>query len=387
MATDPELADELVATVREWVRKDVIPVASDFEHEDRYPEAMVEQMKAFGLFGARIPEEYGGLDLDVITYARLMEELSYGWMSLAGVLNTHTIAANLIERFGTDLQRKTHLPKMATGEVRSAFSLSEPDAGSDSQAIRCKATPDGDEYILDGTKMWVTNGERAGLVALAAKSPEGITCFIIEKEPGPSFGGISVSRTIPKLGYKGIETVEMTYAGHRVPRSTVLGGEEGLGKGLHFILGSLELGRINIAARAVGVARASFDAAMKYSFERETFGVPINKHQAIQFKLADMATKLEAAKLLVKSAAEKFERGERADVEAGMAKLFCSETAFELATEAMRIHGGYGYTQEFPVERYYRDAPLMIIGEGTNEIQRIVIARGLLARWAAEHPT
>ena len=387
MATDPELADELVATVREWVRKDVIPVASEFEHEDRYPEAMVEQMKAFGLFGARIPEEYGGLELDVITYARLMEELSYGWMSLAGVLNTHTIAANLIERFGTDDQRKTHLPRMATGEVRSAFSLSEPDAGSDTQSIRCKATPDGDEYILDGTKMWVTNGERAGLVALAAKTPEGITCFILEKEPGPAYGGISVSKTIPKLGYKGIETVEMTYSGHRVPRSTVLGGEEGLGKGLHYILGSLELGRINIAARAVGVARAAFDAAMKYSFERETFGVPINKHQAIQFKLADMATKLEAAKLLVKSAAEKFERGERADLEAGMAKLFCSETAFELATEAMRIHGGYGYTQEFPVERYYRDAPLMIIGEGTNEIQRIVIARGLLSRWAADHPS
>src|SRR3954465_3273585 len=304
--TDPELADELVGTVREWVRKDVIPVASEFEQADRYPEAMVDQMIAFGLFGARIPEEHGGLALDTITYARLMEELSYGWMSLAGVLNTHTIAANLIERFGTDEQRKTHLPRMATGEVRSAFSLSEPDAGSDSQAIRCKATPDGDEYILDGTKMWVTNGERAGLVALAAKTPEGITCFIIEKEPGPSFGGISVWRTIPKLGYKGIETVEVTYAGHRVPRSTVPGGEEGLGKGLHFILGSLELGRINIAARAVGVARAAYDAAMKYSFERETFGVPINKHQAIQFKMADMAPHLEGAKLLVRSAAEKF---------------------------------------------------------------------------------
>ncbi|MEY2452518.1 MAG: hypothetical protein QOD92_2092 [Acidimicrobiaceae bacterium] len=386
MPTDPELADELVATVREWVRKDVIPVASEYEHADKYPEPMVEQMKAFGLFGSRIPEEYGGLELDVMTYARLMEELSYGWMSLAGVLNTHTITATLIEKFGTDEQRKTHLPRMATGEVRAAFSLSEPDAGSDNKALRCKATPDGDEYILDGTKMWVTNGVRAGLVSLAAKTPEGITCFIIEKDPGESFGGIAVSKTIPKLGYKGIETVEMTYTGHRVPKSAVLGGEEGLGKGLRYILGSLELGRINIAARAVGVARAAFDAAMKYSHERETFGVPINKHQAIQFKLADMATKLEASKLLVRSAAEKFERGERADVEAGMAKLFCSETAFELATEAMRIHGGYGYTQEFPVERYYRDAPLMIIGEGTNEIQRIVIARGLMARWAEQHP-
>src|SRR5437763_3322426 len=237
MATDPELADELVATVREWVRKEVIPVASDFEHADRYPEAMVAQMKAFGLFGSRIPEEYGGLELDVMTYARLMEELSYGWMSLAGVLNTHTIAANLIERFGTDEQRAKHLPKMATGQVRAAFSLSEPDAGSDTQAIRCKATPDGDEYILEGTKMWVTNGERAGLVALAAKTPEGITCFIVEKDPGPSSGGISVSRTIDKLGYKGLETVEMTYASHRTPRSTILGGDEGLGKGLQYILG------------------------------------------------------------------------------------------------------------------------------------------------------
>ena len=385
--TDPEVAEQIIGTIRDWVRKDVIPVASEYEHADEFPTPLVEQMKAFGLFGAKVPVEYGGLGLDTVTYTRLMEELAYGWMSLAGVLNTHTIVVTLLSRNGTEQQKKEHLPRMATGEVRAAFSLSEPDAGSDAASLRCKATPDGDEYILDGTKMWVTNGERAGLVALAAKTPEGITCFIIEKEPGPTSGGISVSRTIPKLGYKGIETVEVTYAGHRVPRSTVLGGEEGLGKGLHFILGSLELGRINIAARAVGVARAAFDAAMKYSFERETFGVPINKHQAIQFKLADMATKLEAARLLVRSAADKFERGERADVEAGMAKLFCSETAFELATEAMRIHGGYGYTQEFPVERYYRDAPLMIIGEGTNEIQRIVIARGILARWAAEHPT
>src|SRR5437763_4997522 len=231
MATDPELADELVATVREWVRKEVIPVASDFEHEDRYPEAMVAQMKAFGLFGSRIPEEYGGLELDVMTYARLMEELSYGWMSLAGVLNTHTIAANLIERFGTDAQRKTHLPKMATGEVRAAFSLSEPDAGSDSAAIRCKATPDGDEYILDGTKMWVTNGERAGIVALAARAPEGITCFIVEKTPGPVSGGLRVSAIIHKLGYKGVETVEMSYEGHRIPADWILGGPPGPGAG------------------------------------------------------------------------------------------------------------------------------------------------------------
>ena len=386
MPTDPALAEELVATVRRWVAKEVIPNASEFEHADDFPEAMVQQMREFGLFGATIPEEHGGLDLDVLTYARLVEELAYGWMSLSGVLNTHTIVANLVKRFGTDEQRATWLPAMATGEIRGAFSLSEPDAGSDAQALRCKATPDGDEYIVNGTKMWVTNGERAEVVALVAKTPEGITCFIIGKEPGPTFEGISTSRRIDKLGYKGLETVEMAYNGHRIGADTVLGGPDNLGKGMHQVLSSLELGRINIAARANGVARAAFDASMKYAQERETFGVPIAKHQAIQFKLAEMATKLEAAKLLVKSAAEKFENGERADVEAGMAKLLCSETALEIATECMRIHGGMGYTAELPVERYFRDAPLMIIGEGTNEIQRVVIARGLLRRAEAGEP-
>jgi butyryl-CoA dehydrogenase len=380
MATDEALADELVGTIRAWVRKDVTPHASELEHADEYPADMVAQMRAFGLFGATIPAEYGGLELDVSTYARIVEELAYGWMTLSGVLNTHMIASNLIKRFGTEDQRSRWLPRLAAGDVRAAFSLSEPDAGSDTQALRAKAVLDGDEYVVNGTKMWVTNGERAGLVALAARTPEGITCFIVEKEPGASFEGIGVSRHIEKLGYKGIETVEMTYTDHRVPAANVLGGDEGLGRGLHFILSSLELGRINIAARAVGVGRAAYDAAFAYAQQRETFGVPIAKHQAIQFKLADMATKLEASRLLVKSAAEKFDRGERADVEAGMAKLFASESAFEIATEAMRVHGGYGYTTEFPVERYYRDAPLMIIGEGTNEIQRIVIARGLLKR-------
>jgi butyryl-CoA dehydrogenase len=269
---------------------------------------------------------------------------------------------------------------MATGERRGAFSLSEPDAGSDTGALRCQAVPDGDQYRITGTKMWVTNGERAGIVGLAARTPEGITCFIVEKDPGPRFGGITVSRQIGKLGYKGIETVEMSYDEHPVPASAVLGGRAGLGRGRHFILSSLELGRINIAARALGVARAAFDAAIDYAEQRETFGVPIVSHQAIAFKLADMATKVEASRLLVESAARRFEAGERADVEAGMAKLFASETALEVATEAMRIHGGYGYTTALPIERYFRDAPLMIIGEGTNEIQRMVIARGLLAR-------
>jgi alkylation response protein AidB-like acyl-CoA dehydrogenase len=382
MATDPQLADELIDTLRSWVTKEVLPVASDYEHADEFPAPLVADMRAMGLFGATIPEAYGGLDLDTMTYARVVEELAAGWMSLSGVLNTHMIAANLIKRFGTDEQRQRFLPKMATGEVRAAFSLSEPDAGSDTKALRCKATPDGETYVIDGTKMWVTNGERAGLVALAARAPEGITCFIVEKEPGPTFEGISVSKQIGKLGYKGLETVEMVYDGHRVPKANVLGGDEWLGRGLQLILSSLELGRVNIASRGVGVARAAFEAAIAYAQQRETFGVPISAHQAIQFKLADMGTKLEAARLLVQNAARKIDNGERADVEAGMAKLFASETALEVATESMRIHGGMGYTTELPVERYYRDAPLMIIGEGTNEIQRLVIARGLLSRYA-----
>jgi len=334
-----------------------------------------------GLFGCRIPEEYGGLGLDTLTYARIIEELSVGWMSLSGFLNTHTMVATLTRLHGTDEQKKRLLPKLATGEVRGAFSLSEPDAGSDTAALRCRATPDGDEYVLNGTKMWVTNGERSGVIALAAVAPEGITCFLVEKEPGPTFGGISVSKKIDKLGYKGVETVEMTYDDHRVPADSVLGGPENLGRGRRQVLGSLEGGRVNVAARGVGVARAAFEAAIRYAQQRETFGVPIAKHQAIQFKLADMATKVEAARLLTHSAARKIDDGVRADLEAGMAKLYASEVALEVATEAMRIHGGYGYTTEFPVERYFRDAPLMIIGEGTNEIQRIVIARGLLERY------
>jgi butyryl-CoA dehydrogenase len=382
--TDPALADELVSAVRTFVEKEVTPVASDLEHRDEYPADLVRQMAELGLFGAVIPEEFGGLGLDVVTYARLIEELATGWMSLTGVLNSHMMAATLIRLYGTDDQKARLLPKLATGEVRGCLSLSEPDAGSDTRAIRCRATADGDEYVLNGTKMWVTNGERAGVVALAARTPEGITCFMVEKEPGPRFGGITVSRTIPKLGYKGLETVEMSYSDHRVPASSVLGGVEGggLGRGLPQILGALELGRVNIAARGVGVARAAFEAAITYAQQRETFGVPIAKHQAIAFKLADMATRVEAARLLTLSAAEKLDRGERADIEAGMAKLFASEAAFENATESMRIHGGYGYTTDLPVERYYRDAPLMMIGEGTNEIQRMVIARRLLERHA-----
>ncbi len=375
--TDPEIRDEMIATVRRFVTRDVIPVASELEHADEFPTAIVETMKELGLFGITVPEEYGGLGLDLLTYIGVIEELAYGWMSLSGILNTHTMVATLITTFGTAEQKAKWLPTMVTGEVRGALSLSEPDAGTDTRNIQCRAARDGDEWVVTGTKTWVTNGERAGIVALAARTEEGISAFIVEKEPGPKFGGLTVSRNIPKLGYKGIETVEMAYDEHRLPADALLGE---LGRGLPQILGVLEVGRINIAARAVGVARAAFDAALEYSQQRVTMGKPIAEHQAIQLKLADMATKIEASRLLTVSAAERKQAGLRCDVEAGMAKLFASETAFEVATESMRVHGGVGYTQELPVERYLRDAPLMIIGEGTNEIQRIVIARGLLAR-------
>lgn len=380
--TDPEVREELRASVRRWVEREVLPVASDLEHADEYPEAIVEQMKAMGLFGITIPEEYGGLGLDLLAYIAVVEELAAGWMSLSGIVNTHTIAASLLMLQGSVEQRARWLPRLATGELRGCLSLSESDAGSDTNNIACRAARDGDEYVINGTKMWVTNGERAGLVALAARTDEGITCFMIEKKPGPRFEGINVSRNIPKLGYRGLETVEMVYDGHRVGADCVLGGLAGLGHGLGFILGALEVGRINIAARAVGVARAAFEAAIKYAQERRTMGKPIAEHQVIQHKLADMATKLQAARLLTEHAAVLKQRGERVDVEAGMAKLFASEAALDIATECLRIHGGVGYTTELPVERYYRDAPLMIIGEGTNEIQRLVIARGLLRRYA-----
>ena len=383
--TSTDVADEIIATIARWVDKDVIPYASGFEHADEFPQSMFDQMCEFGLFGATIPEEYGGLGLDITTYARIIEELSRGWMSLSGILNTHKIAATMIGRYGTADQRQRFLPRMVDGTYRAAFSLSEPDSGSDAGALRCKATEDGNEWIINGTKAWVTNGVRASIVMLLARTPDDrITCFIVEKEPGEEFEGIRASKKINKLGYKGLETVEMTYVDHKVPASNLLGGPEGLGRGLRYALSALELGRINIASRAVGVGQAAFDAAMKYSQEREAFGKPIFQHQAIQFKLAEMATKLQAARLMTYDAAQKFDAGQRIDLEAGMAKLFASEAAFEICTEALRIHGGNGYTQEYDVERYFRDSPLMIIGEGTSEIQKMVIARQLLDRYTAD---
>ena len=376
-AVDETVRAEIIDTVRKFVQREVIPVASDLEHADAYPEEIVATMRELGLFGITIPEAYGGLGLDLLTYVGVIEELSYGWMSLTGIVNTHTMAATLIMTHGSEEQQRRWLPTMATGERRGCLSLSEPDAGSDTRNLSCRARRDGEEYIINGTKAWVTNGERAGIVALAARTEEGISALIVEKEPGPRFEGISVSKNVSKLGYRGIETVEMAYSDHRVPVGSLVGEA---GRGLPQILGVLEIGRINIAARSVGVARAAFDAALDYAQQRETFGKPIGEHQAIQLKLADMATRLEAARLLTKNAAERKAQGLRCDVEAGMAKLFASETALELSIEAMRIHGGVGYTTEFLVERLYRDAPLMVIGEGTNEIQRLVIARGLLAR-------
>ena len=375
--TDPEVRQQIVDTVRRFVANEVLPVASDLEHGDTYPADIVSRMRDLGLFGVTIPEAYGGLGLDLLTYIGIIEELAYGWMSLTGVVNTHTMAATLIMAHGSEEQKQRWLPVMAAGDRRGALSLSEPDAGSDTRNISCRAVRDGDEYVVNGTKAWVTNGERAGIVALAARTEQGISAFVVEKEPGAASGGISVSRHVGKLGYRGVETVEMSYVDHRIPADALIGEA---GRGLPQILGVLEVGRINIAARAVGVARAAFDAALTYARQRETFGKPIGEHQAIQLKLADMATRLEAARLLTRNAAERRSAGLRCDVEAGMAKLFASETALELATESMRIHGGMGYTVDLPVERYYRDAPLMVIGEGTNEIQRLVIARGLLAR-------
>ncbi|MEM9652817.1 MAG: acyl-CoA dehydrogenase family protein [Actinomycetota bacterium] len=384
MTIDQQTKNQIVDTVATWVDDVVAPNASRYELADAYPDEMVDQLAEFGLFGATIPQSHGGLGLDVSTYARVIEELSRGWMSLAGVVNSHLIAANLIARYGTEEQKSRWLPDMATATRRGCFSLSEHDSGSDASALRCRAVRDGDEWIVNGTKMWVTNGRRAGIVALLARAVDddgadlGITCFLVDKEPGDRSGGVTVSDNIHKLGYRGLETVEMNYIDHRIPADRVLGGEAGIGQGFHWCLAALELGRVNVAARGVGVARAALDAALAYAETRETFGKPIGQHQAIQFKLAEMATKVEASRLLTREAAEKLDRGERADLAAGMAKLFASETAAEVALDAMRIHGGNGFTTEYPVERYYRDAPLMIIGEGTSEIQKMVIGRALM---------
>lgn len=381
MTTPIEVREEIVTAVRRFVEREVLPVASDLEHRNEYPQALVDQMRELGLFGATIPPEYGGLGLDYTTYAMVVEELCRGWMSLSGVLNTHLMLAFMLRFHGTEEQRQRYLPAMARGEHRAALCLTEPHAGSDVQRIRTTAVRSGDVYRLNGAKMFITNARTATLYATAAKTDrnadppyKGISMFVAERGPG-----LSVGRDIDKLGYKGIETCEVLFEDYAVPVSNLIGGVEG--QGFRHVMSGLEVGRINIAARAVGVSRAAFETAIRYAQERHTFGKPIAEHQAIQLKLAEMGTKLEAARLLTYQAADKKDRGERCDLEAGMAKLFASETCFEVATEAMRILGGYGYTKEFPVERYFRDAPLMLIGEGTNEIQKTVIARQLLQKY------
>ncbi len=378
-----EAADQdILQTLRRFVEHDVIPVASEFEHKDEYPHALVDAMKQLGLFGATIPAEYGGLGLSFSTYARIIEELSRGWMSLSGVINSHLIMAFIIANAGTAEQKACFLPGMATGEKRGGLALTEPHAGSDVQSIRTVAKRDGDHYLLSGSKMFITNARHGTMLAVAAKTDPnanpayaGISMFAVEKnEQGPT-----VSRNLKKLGYKGIDTCEVLFDKLAVPVANLIGGQPGAG--FKQVMSALEVGRINVAARAVGVAQAAFENAIRYSQQRVAFGKPICQHQAVQLLLADMGTRLEAARLLVQNAAARKDGGLRCDLEAGMAKLFASEACAKISMDAMRILGGYGYTQEFPVERFYRDAPLMMIGEGTNEIQSLVIARNLLERY------
>ena len=392
--TDEQKA--ITEMVRQFADEQIIPHAEHYDHEDEFPEPIVEQMKELGLFGVTIPEEYGGMGLDLTTYAMIVEELSRGWISISGIVNTHFIGSYLPMKFGTEEQKQKYLPRMATGEIRAAFSLSEPELGSDVAAIKtsAKKVPDADGfYEINGTKMWVTNGLLSSLVFVLVRTDpgaepkhRGLTCFIAEKEPGVSentgdYAGFNVPPKIKKMGYKGVESTELVFDGYRCPTENILGGEEaGLNRGFGQMMDALELGRVNVAARGVGLAQRALELALKYAQERRAFGKQIAQHQAIQFKLADMATQVEAARLLTGRAARMKDAGQRSDIEAGMAKLFASETGRYCAEECLRIHGGYGYSKEYEIERIYRDAPLLLIGEGTSEIQRMVIGRKLLER-------
>ena len=372
----------------------ILPHAEHYDHEDEFPTPIVEQMKELGLFGVTIPDEFGGMGLDLTTYAMIVEELSRGWISISGIVNTHFIGSYLLMKFGTEEQRERFLPRMATGELRASFSLSEPEVGSDVQGIKgtAKALDDG-AFELNGQKMWVTNGLHSGVCFVLMKTDPkaeppytGMTCFIAEKEPGATentgdWAGFNVPPKIRKMGYKGVESTELVFDGYRCPPENVLGGvEAGVGQGFVQMMDALEVGRVNVAARGVGIAQRALELALRYAQERKTFGKPIAQHQAIQFKLADMATKVEAARLMTMRAARLKDAGERADLEAGMAKLFASEAGKECVEDAFRIHGGYGYSKEYEIERLYRDAPLLLIGEGTSEIQRMVIGKKLLQR-------
>jgi alkylation response protein AidB-like acyl-CoA dehydrogenase len=371
----------LVETVHEFVDRDVKPTVREVEHANEYPEAWIEQMKRIGIYGLAIPEEYGGTPVSMPCYVDVTQELARGWMSLAGAMGGHTVVAKLITLFGTEQQKQTYLPSMSTGELRATMALTEPSGGSDLQNMTTLARADGDELVVNGSKTWISNARRSGLIALLCKTDpnatpkhKGISILLLEQ----GTAGLSVSRDLPKLGYKGVESCELAFDDCRVPASAILGAVPG--KGFGQMMKGLETGRIQVAARALGVATAALEDALAYAQSRESFGKPIWKHQAIGNYLADMATKLTAARQLTRYAAERYDSGERCDMEAGMAKLFASEAAMEIALNAVRIHGGYGYSTEYDVERYFRDAPLMIVGEGTNEIQRNVIAAQLVAR-------
>ncbi|MDF1480367.1 acyl-CoA dehydrogenase family protein [Leifsonia sp. H3M29-4] len=378
-----ELAEgelELVHLVRDWVDRAVKPVVQQLEHTNTYPEDLIAQMKEMGIYGLAIPEPWGDAQVSASCYAAITEELSRGWMSLAGAMGGHTVVAKLIMTYGTEQQKDHYLPLMATGELRATMALTEPGGGSDLQAMLTTARRDGDDYVVNGSKTWISNARRSGLIALlcktdpqAAPAHKGMSILLVESGPG-----FTVSRDLPKLGYKGVESCELSFDDFRTPTGTLLGADEG--EGFSQMMRGLEIGRIQVASRALGVGRAALEDSIKYSQQRETFGVPIWKHQSIGNYLADMATQLTAARQLVHFAARRYDSGARADMEAGMAKLFASETAMTIALNAVRIHGGYGYSTEFDVERYFRDAPLMIVGEGTNEIQKNVIARQLVDR-------
>ena len=380
-STTSETRSQIVNLVRDFVQREVEPVASRYDNEDIYPQELVDKMADMGLFGIMIPEEYGGLGLDYTTFATIFEEISKGWMSLTGPIGTHHILAYVISTYGDEELKRRFLPKMAEGVIRGGLALTEPSGGSDMQNLQTSAVKDGEEYVINGNKMFISNGASGNAFAVLARTDKtadpphrGISCFVVQKPAA----GFSVAQKLDKLGYRGIDTTELVFDNVRIPAENLVGGVEG--QGFRQVMSGLEGGRINVAARAVGVATAAFDAAIKYAQQRETFGQPIAQHQAIQLKLAEMATNIEAARLLTYEAARKKDAGERVDLEAGMAKLFASEMCGEVAMEAMRIHGGYGYIKDYPLERYYRDAPLMIIGEGTNEIQKLVIARRLLLK-------
>jgi alkylation response protein AidB-like acyl-CoA dehydrogenase len=377
---DPDDEAQLLDTIDRWVEKEVKPIAKEYDHADRYPTETVEQMKELGLFGATVSPEYGGLGLPAGTYAKIVMRISRDWMAVTGIFNSHLMLALAIEKFGTGTQKDTWLRKLATGEVRGGLALTEPDAGTDLQGIRTTAKLDGNGYVINGTKTWISNGIEGSCFALLVKTdPEaqprhkGMSMFIAPKQTG-----FTVGRKLEKLGYKSIDSGELVFENNRVSKEHLIGGAEG--QGFYQATGGLELGRINVAARGVGVAEGALKLAAEYAQVRKTFGKPIAEHQAIQLKLGEMATRARAARLLTLDAAATFDRGERCDMEAGMAKFFASEAALENSIESLRIHGGYGYSKEFDVERLYRDSPLMCIGEGTNEMQRIIIAKQYIKR-------